>query len=344
MKAGVKLGEGPGHFEIKEIDTPGLGEKDVLIRIKVSGVCGVDVLIYDWAIGKTFPARLPLVLGHECSGMIEDVGRDVKGLNRGDRVTVESMIGCGNCYYCRQGMTNLCNLHWEHVGITFNGSFAEYLKAPMAIVHRLPENVSFESGAFAEPLSIVVNLFDRIKFGLGNTVVIIGPGTLGLLAIQAARSYGASKIIVIGLEKDKERMLKAKELGADVTLVSDRENPLDRVLELTHGMGSDVVVESGGTPESFNQAIKMAAGASQVAILGYSNYGELEPIRVARQEISVFGVRAYRRRHFMQALLWLGSGKVLPETIISHRLDLDHAEKGIHLMRDREASKVCLIP
>ena len=344
MKAGVKLCEGPGHFEVKEIDTPTLGEKDVLIRVKVSGVCGVDVLIYDWAIGKTFPAKLPLVLGHECSGMIESLGKEVKGLKIGDRVTVESMIGCGNCYYCRQGLTNLCCLQWEHVGITFDGSFAQYLKAPMSIVHRLPENVSFESGAFVEPLSIVVNMFDRIKFMLGSTVVIIGPGTLGLLVIQAARSYGASQIIVLGLEKDVKRLLKAKELGADLTLIADREDSVARVLELTHGIGSDVVVESGGTPESFNKAIQMASGQGQVVILGYSNYGETAPVRLARQEISVFGVRAYRTRHFRQALQWLESNKVVTEAIISHRLDLDHAEKGIHLMRDKEASKVCLIP
>lgn len=298
MKAGIKLNEGPGNFKVQEIPIPPIADREVLIQVKASGVCGVDVLIYEWAIGKTFPAKTPLVLGHEVSGIVVELGKDVEGLTIGDRVTVESMIGCGKCHYCRKGLTNLCCLRWEHIGITMNGSFAEYLKAPMEMVHPLPDNVSFESGALVEPLAIVVNMFDRIKFMLGNTIVVIGPGTLGLLVIQAARSYGASQIIVLGLERDERRLLKARELGADITIATDREDPTDQVLDLTHGIGSDVVVESGGTPESFNKAIKITSGAGQIAILGYSNYGELEPVRLARQEISVFGVRAYRTKHF----------------------------------------------
>ena len=226
MKAGIKLNEGPKNFEIKEIAIPPLTDKEVLIQVKASGICGVDVLIYEWAIGKTFPVKTPLILGHEASGIIVDLGKQVERLKIGDRVTVESMIGCGKCHNCQQGLTNLCSLHWEHIGITMNGCFAEYFKAPMEIVHPLPENVSFESGAFVEPLSIVVNMFDRIRFTLGNTIAIIGPGTLGLLAIQAARSYGASQIIVLGLEKDERRLLKAREIGADVTIVTDQGDPI----------------------------------------------------------------------------------------------------------------------
>ncbi len=343
MKAGVKFAEGPGSFEVKEVDTPSLGDGDVLVQVKASGVCGADVLLYEWTYRGRFPVKTPIVLGHEGSGIITELGRNVKGLKVGDRVAVESIIGCGSCYHCHQGMPNLCP-QWDHLGITSHGTFAEYLKVPMAAVHRLPESVSFEEAALVEPLSIVVHTFDRIRFSLGDSVVIIGPGTMGLLLAQAARSYGASKIMVLGLGKDKLRLEKAKDLGADVTIVTDKGDPVRAVLDLTHGIGADVVIEVGGTPESFKMAVKMVRGAGQIAALGYSHHGELEPITLARQEISLLGLIAFMPKHFEQALRWLEFKKVSTDALISHRLGLDEAEKGIHLMRDKEATKAVLIP
>ncbi len=343
MKAGVKFGEGAGNFEVKEVDTPSVGDGDVLVQIKASGVCGADVLLYEWTYRGRFPVETPIVLGHEGSGIITEVGRNVKGLKIGDRVTVESIIGCGSCYHCHQGMPNLCP-QWDHLGITSHGTFAEYLKVPMAAVHRLPENVSFDEAALVEPLSIVVHTFDRIRFSLGDSVVIIGPGTLGLLLTQAARSYGASTIMVLGLGKDKLRLEKAEELGADVTIVTDQGDPVREVLDLTHGIGAEVVIEAGGTPESFKMAVKMVRGAGQIAALGYSHHGEVEPITLARQEISLLGLIAFMPRHFEQALRWLEFKKVSTSAMISHRLGLEEAERGIHLMRDKEATKAVLIP
>jgi L-iditol 2-dehydrogenase len=343
MKAGVKFAEGPGSFEVKEVDTPSVGDGDVLVQVKASGVCGADVLLYEWTYRGRFPVETPIVLGHEGSGIITELGRNVKGLKAGDRVTVESIIGCGSCYHCHQAMPNLCP-QWDHLGITSDGTFAEYLKVPMAAVHRLPENVSFEEAALVEPLSIVVHTFDRITFSLGDSVVIIGPGTMGLLLTQAARSYGASKVMVLGLGKDKLRLEKAKDLGADVTIVTDQGDPVKEVVELTKGLGADVVIEVGGTPESFKMAVKMVRGAGQIAALGYSHQGELEPITLARQEISLLGLIAFMPKHFEQALRWLEFKKVSTDALISHRLGLDEAEKGIHLMRDKEATKAVLIP
>ena len=343
MKAGVKFGEGAGNFGVQEIDTPTVGDGDVLLQVKATGVCGADVLLYEWTYKGRFPVETPIVLGHEGSGIITEVGKNVKGLKVGDRVTVESIIGCGSCYHCHQGMPNLCP-QWEHLGITSNGTFAEYLRVPMTAVHQLPDNVSFEEAALVEPLSIVVHTFDRITFSLGDSVAIIGPGTMGLLLTQAVRSYGASKIIVLGLGKDKLRLKRAMELGADVTIVTDQGDPVKEVLDLTNGLGADVVIEVGGTPESFKMAIKMVRGAGQIAALGYSLYGEVEPITLARQEISLLGLIAFMPRHFEQALRWLEFKKVSTDALISHRLGLDEAERGIHLMRDKEATKAVLIP
>jgi len=274
------------------------------------------------------------------------MGKKKKGKKKSkkkDRVVVESIIGCGSCYYCHQGMPNLCR-QWEHLGITRDGTFAEYIKVPGTAVHRLPDDVSFEEGALVEPLGIVVNTFDRIKFFLGDSVAVIGPGTLGLLHTQVARSYGASRIIVLGLEKDVVRLEKAKALGADAVIVTDHGDPVEQVLDSTQGIGADVVIEAGGTSESFKMAVKMVRGGGQIAALGYSNHGEVEPIVLARQEVSIFGAVACISKHYEQALKWLQFKKASTTAILSHTLGLDEAEKAIHLMRDKEASKVCLVP
>jgi 2-desacetyl-2-hydroxyethyl bacteriochlorophyllide A dehydrogenase len=341
MKAGVKLREGAGNFEVKEIDVPVVGDDDLLIEIKKAGVCGADVLLYEWIYRGRFPVETPIVLGHECAGIVVETGKNVKGFKKGDRVTTESILGCGHCYYCQQGMTNLCP-QWDHVGITFNGTFAEYMRIPARAAHRIPDNVSFEQGALVEPLSIAVHTFDRIRFSLGDTIVIIGPGVIGLLIAQAARSYGAAKIIALGLSQDQARLEKMKEFGADVTIMSDQCDAVQEVMELTSGIGADVVIEAGGTPEAFNLSYQMVRGGGQIAALGYSNDGRLEPIILARQEISILGLVAFTSKHFVGAIKWLEAGKISMDPLISHRLSLTEAETGIQLMRDKQATKVIL--
>ena len=341
MKAGVKLNEGAGHFAVQELDKPVIGDTDVLVEVKASGVCGSDVLLYEWLYRGRFPVVPPVVLGHEGAGVIAEVGKSVRGLEIGERVVVEAIIGCGNCYYCQKGHPNLCP-QWEHLGITRDGTFAEYIKLPMSAVHKLPDSVSFEEGALVEPLGIVVNAFDRIRVGLGDTIVIVGPGTLGLLATQAARSYGASKVIVLGLGKDRVRLEKARALGADVTVISDQGDPVKKVLDVTDGMGADIVIESGGTKESFGLAFEVVRGRGQIVAMGYAAEGKVAPVRYARQELAMFGVCACVARHYEEALKWLAHGKASTTAIVSHRLSLGEAERGIELMRDKEASKVCI--
>jgi L-iditol 2-dehydrogenase len=226
--------------------------------------------------------------------------------------------------------------------MTFDGTFAQYARIPAQAIHPLPDNVSFEAGALIEPLSVATHTLDRIKFYLGDTVVIIGPGVFGLLLTMAFRSYGASKIIVLGLERDKLRLEKARELGADLILISEEGDPVEEVRALTQGRGADVVVEAGGTPEAFNLAYQMVRGGGQIAALGYANQGELEPIILARQEITIHGLVAFTSKHFSKAISWLESGQVDNTAIVSHRLDLDRAEEGILLMKNKEATKVLL--
>ncbi len=343
MRAGVKYESGPGNFAFREVEVPRIGDDEVLIEVKCAAVCGVDAMLYDWTYKGRYPVKTPIIPGHECAGIITEAGKNVCGLAVGDRVTVESIIGCGHCHYCRNGMSNLCP-QWDHVGITFDGTFAEYMTIPASAVHKLPDSVSDPQGALVEPLALTVHTFDRIKMFLGDTVAIIGPGVQGLLHAQAARSYGAGQVIVMGLEKDRKRLDMAEASGADAIIISDQGDPAARVMEMTHGIGADVVIEVGGTPESFHLALEIVRGGGQVAALGFSNYGELVPIKLARQQLTIAGVIAFLPKHFESAIQWIETGKVDIESIVSHRMDLESAEDGIKLMRDKVATKVLLTP
>jgi threonine dehydrogenase-like Zn-dependent dehydrogenase len=342
MRAGVKYDTGPGNFEIRDIEIPKPGDDEILIKIECAAVCGVDALLYDWTYKGRYPVETPIVPGHECAGVIVEIGKNVKGLAVDDRVTLESIIGCGHCYYCCRGMTNLCP-QWDHLGITMDGTFAEYVKAPASAAHKIPDEITSAQGALVEPLSLTAHTFDRIRFSLNDTVVVIGPGVQGLLHVQAARSYGASKIIMVGLEKDKDRLEKARHLGADDVIVHE-DHVVEKILDLTKGVGADIVIEVGGTPEAFNTAFNVVRGGGQIAALGFSANAELSPLRLARQQISILGVIAFLPKHFEQAIQWLQYGKVDVESIVSHKMKLDEVETGITLMKEKKASKVLITP
>lgn len=343
MKAMVKYEKGPGNMEIRDMDVPVPGDNDILIQIKCAAVCGVDGLLYDWTYKGRYPVETPIVPGHECAGVIVEKGKNVNGLAVGDRVTLESIIGCGHCYYCSRGMSNLCP-QWGHLGITLDGTFAEYIRVPASAAHKIPDGVTDFQGALVEPLSLTAHTFDRIKFLINDTVVIIGPGVQGLLHLQAARSSGASKIIVVGMEHDRDRLEKARQLGADEILVYDEKETVPTILEMTQGVGADVVIEVGGTPEAFKTSIDVVRGGGQIAALGFSPYGELVPIRLARQQITILGVIAFLPRHFEYALQWMEQGKVDVEAIVSHRMNLDEVKNGIILMKEKKATKVLITP
>lgn len=341
MKAAVKFDSGPGNFTIKDVPVPSTGDNDVLIEVKKAAVCGADGMLYDWTYKGRFPVKTPRTLGHECSGIVVEKGKDVGGFEIGDRVTAESIIGCGQCYYCLRGMGNMCP-SWDHLGITMDGTFAQYILVPARALHRLPEAVSFSQGALVEPLAITANTFDRIKMSIGENVVIVGPGVQGLLHTQVARAGGAAKIIVAGLGRDSKRLEMARSFGADHVIYSDKEGAAEEILELTDGIGADLVIEVGGTPEAVSLAYAVVRGGGNIAALGYSPHAEVEPLKIARQQITVTGIIGFVSRHFEYAIGWMASNKVDVEAIISHRLTLDETETGIQLMKESQATKVLL--
>lgn len=340
MKAVVKTRPEPGFVEIKEVPIPKIKPDEVLVKIHATGVCGTDILLADWKYVGRSPVNPPIILGHEGAGEIVEVGANVKHVKIGDRVGMEALLGCGHCHYCRQGNINLCP-DWDHLGIDFDGTYAEYIAFPAIGVHVLPDNISYEEAAFLEPISIVVHALESNPITAGDTVAVVGSGPLGLFSIQAAKAAGAGKIIVVGTSVDEKRLQIAKGLGADIVLNNGDSHAAETVKELTNGLGADVVIEAGGTGTSIEQAIAMAKGAGEVYLMGFGKESTIKPLtQVVRQNLTIKGVVGSLPRHYETANRWLENGVVKIDKMVTHTLGFNDALKAFELMKNKEAGKV----
>lgn len=340
MKAVVKTEPKPGFVETKKIPIPEIKPHEVLVKVHATGMCGTDILLADWKYTGRRSVHPPIVLGHEGSGEIVEVGSHVQHLKVGDRVGMEAILGCGHCIQCRKGRANLCP-NWDHLGIDFDGTFAEYIAFPAYGTHKIPDSISYEEAAFLEPISIVVHAMESNPITAGDTVAIVGPGPLGLFSIQAAKASGAGKVIVIGTPSDKKRLEIAKQYGADVVLDNGDTDAYKSVKELTNGIGANVVFEAGGTGRSIEQAILVASGEGKVFLMGFGKESKINPlVNIVRQNLMIKGVVASLPHHYEIATTWLENKVIDIGPMVTHELKFEEIDKGIELMKSKEAGKV----
>lgn len=330
---------GKHDLRVEDVYRPRLGPRDVLIQVKACGVCGTDIHIYE---GMVPMAKMPITPGHEFSGVVTELGGDVAWLREGEHVVVDPNLACGTCYYCRTGRRNLC-LSWGAIGITVDGAYADYVKAPAEAVYKMPPNISFEEGAFAEPIGCCIEGVRRAQISLGDVVMILGAGPIGLIHLQLAKHAGAGFTIVSEIS-DRRRAL-AEELGADLTINPMEEDLTERVKEETGGRGVDVAIEAVGSPQTVNQAIRMVGPGGRVLIFGVCPEEaeiRLKPFQVYRKEISIIGsfINPYTTE---PALTLLSSRVIKVKPLISHEISLGEAEKA--LKRElKDAVKVLIKP
>lgn len=253
-------------MEIQDVPMPVIAEDEVLIRVKSCGICGSDIHGYDGSTGRRIP---PVIMGHEASGMIVETGSKVSGWKKDDRVTFDSTIYCGHCWYCRQGLINLCDNRLV-LGVSCdeyrkNGAFAEYVAVPQHILYALPDTVSFDQAALVEPLSIAVHAVDISPHHLNTSVTVVGTGMVGLFVVQALRAAGYGKIIAVDV--DQKRLEIAKQMGADETVISD-ENSVANIRNLTDGKGTDAAFEVVGSGTTFNLAVNSVRKGGSVTLIG----------------------------------------------------------------------------
>lgn len=260
---------GPNKYEYLEMDRPIPNEFEVLIKVHRVGICGTDIEM----LHGTMPyfemgwTSYPVILGHEWSGTIVEVGSAVSTLVPGDRITGDVSIGCGQCQSCMEGLYSLCDQRQE-VGLSRGkqGGFAQYMTMPAKHCYKLPENVSLDDGSLVEPTATVVRAIRKAHLHVGSSVYIAGDGPIGLLALQAAQAMGASQVFLGGT--DPEKLAMAKKLGATHTINVLTENVREKVMDLTQGRGSPLSVEASGAGAALNQCIEVTRMGGKVSVIG----------------------------------------------------------------------------
>ncbi len=344
MQAFLKTAPGVGNMGTAEVPVPVPGPGEALVRIEKSGMCGTEILVHDDLYrGRKRPMPFPLIVGHEASGEVVKLGAVTEGPEPGTRVGIEAVSGCGRCFHCVRGNYNLCP-DWHHIGLTTAGALAEFIAVPASSLFPLPEEVSFESAAFLEPLATVVHTVERTRPMPGQSAAIIGPGALGLLHLQVLRSAGLCPILVFGRRGDEKRLELARTLGADAAVVADRKEAEEHAAGFTGGVGMGLVIEAAGTPEAVQTALDIVGGKGTVVTLGIVRSTEIDALTVMRKDLTWMGVVASVRRHFAEAIRLIRTGRVQPEGLITHRMRLVDALAGMTALRQREAVKVMFTP
>ena len=331
MKAAVV--EKPNRLVVKQMPVPEIGDGEVLIKVKYTGICGTDWSIYT---GKYSADKLPLIPGHEFSGTIARVGQAAKGLAEGDAVTADINMSCGTCFYCRKGNPLMCR-EFTQLGIHTHGTYAEYVKAPWELVHKLPKGLDFLEGAFIEPTACVIHSSKAMKVEIGSSVAILGAG-LGVLHAALARLRGAAPIIVIA--RNKRKLELARRFGADFTISLDEvSDPVAAVRDLTEGRGADYVVEAVGTAATYEQAFRMVRPGGTVAAFGITGPDDtfpLHPFDLVLGEKHVAGSCAGVGNDWNDALALLQYGRLDPSPLFSMIVPVEELESALHELRENK--------
>lgn len=343
MKALVKYAPGPGNMEVREIPIPEAGPGQVKIKVQEAGICGSDLHIYHSDIA--IPVNPPVVTGHEFSGIVEAVGEGVTGIAPGDRVVSETAYDyCGKCDFCREGWYNLC-IERRTLGYWYNGIFTQYTIVPADRVHHIPDGVSFTAAAMTEPLACVTHAIDDLTVIRPCDVVLVsGPGSIGMMAAQVAKAYGAT-VIVSGTNIDEQRLSLAKELGADYVINIQKDSLEELILRVTGGYGIDVVLECSGAAPAINAAlrlIKKRGYFTQIGLTGKKIEFDIEAINYKEMHFS--GSMGSRNVNWRRALKLLGSGKINVEPLVTHKLPITNWQEAFDLFEKKEGGKIFLLP
>jgi 2-desacetyl-2-hydroxyethyl bacteriochlorophyllide A dehydrogenase len=334
----VALFEKPHQLTVTHKDLRKLNGDEVLVKVTACGVCGTDLHIVEGS-SRSSP---PVILGHEYAGIVADAGKESIGFTVGDHVAVDPNIACGTCFYCRRGEVHLCG-RLRALGVDIDGGMAEFCIVPSSQLYRLPGTLFPEQAAFIEPLSCAVHGIDRAQIRAGDTVVILGGGTVGLLMTQLARTSGASRVIVVE-PMDWKRGI-ATRIGADEALDPNTVDVFDCVRDLT-GEGADVVIECAGRPETVALSLKLARRGGTVEWFGVCPLGEMvqmEPNNVYFKELTIVG--SYVNPHtFDRSIALLVANKVIIDHFVIHKFPLDGVHEALRSLAEGNTIKSLIVP
>lgn len=338
-------------IRVEEVEEPKVEKGKVKIQVEWAGICGSD--LHEYVAGPIFiPVKephpiskdvAPIIMGHEFSGRVVEVGEGVTKVKVGDPVVVEPILRCGKCPACKQGKYNLCENLGFHGLAGGGGGFSEYTVVDEYMVHKMPEGLSFEQGALVEPAAVALHAVRSSKIRAGDKAAVFGTGPIGLLVIEALKAAGASEIYAV--EVSEERLQKALELGATAVINPKKEDPVQKLLELTDG-GVDVSFEVTGVPAVLQQAVDSTAFEGETVIVSiWEKEANLLPNNIVLKERNVKGVIAYRDI-FPAVMNLMKQGYFPAEKLVTKKIKLDQiVEEGFEkLIKEKDQVKILVKP
>jgi len=333
------------QLEIVNLPTPQPAEDELLIRIQACGICGSDVHGYDGSTGRRIP---PIVMGHEAAGIVESVGSAVENFRAGDRVTFDSTVSCGKCFYCLRGQINLCD-NREVIGVSTPafrrmGAFAEFVTVPARIAYHLPDTMSYSHAALIEAVSVAVHAVSLTPIALDDTVVVVGAGMIGLLTLQAVRQAGAGRVFVFDV--DDTRLELARSLGATQTFNSRNAEIIPQILDRTECRGADAALECVGSTIPVKLALDSVRKGGTVTLIGnVAPTIELGLQSTVTRQIRLQGSCA-SSGEYPACISLISRGAIRVEPLLSAVAPLEDGASWFHRLYEREPGllKVVLEP
>lgn len=353
MKAWALFGPGDTRMVHKPVPRPGVEE--VLVRVEAVAICATDLEILHHGLPAMVEGNLPFdgqhILGHEYAGTVVDLGPTVDEFQVGDRVVVEVHAGCGRCERCRQGMYTSClNYSYRRKGhrangFTTDGAFAEYAVNHINTLYKLPEHISFEEATLAVTAGTALYGLDVLG-GLiaGETLLVIGPGPIGLMAVACGKALGA-RVVLAGTRA--RRLAFGRQLGADHAVNVKEENLVDVIKGLTDGLGADLVMECSGAPDAVGQAVYATKRGGRICLAAFSREPVLLDVaHLVRNNLYLYGIRGEGRGAVGRAVALMAQGKIAAGPFITHRFRLDELPRALETAEKRleDALKVVVTP
>ena len=330
----------PERFEIKEVDYPVCRQDQVIIKVMACGICKTDVHIHH----GSFISKFPLTPGHEFSGFIEEVGANVTAFKKGDRVTADNAVACGECYYCRKNQPLFCE-NFYSLGVNGPGGFAEYVVVNQEKVFPISDSLSFEEAAFAEPTACAVHGMDVIDVRCGDDILIFGSGPTGIILTQLLKYGGAGNVVVAAPTKFKLDIVN--KLGISETVLMDRNDYTvhHKIIIDKYPKGFDIVVDATGVGAVLEQGIKYAKFGAKIIVYGVCSEDvriKVSPYEMFAKELKIFG--SFAQMHcFDRALKYLENGIVKVDSLITHKFSLDEYSKALDtVIKGKESIKVVI--
>lgn len=342
MEALVKYDKGPGNVEIRQMPEPKVESGKVILEVNSCGICGTDLHVYH----DTFKNYPPVILGHEFSGKVIEKGKNTEGINLGNRYSVLGALTviCNNCEYCHSGEFMFCKAK-RGMGHGVNGAFTKYVAARPDQLYATADHVSDDVSALVEPFAVAVHAVGEIAdLQFGDTVLLSGPGPIGMLLLKLLLAQGI-KTIVAGTSDDQEKLRIAESWGAYATVTVDTEDLQEVIKTETKGKGVDIAFETAGAQGSVSNCLRALRPLGQYVQVGHFGKEITIPFDLtAFRQLNIKGSVGYTRATWNRAVAIINQGNINLDEVISHRMPLSDWRKGFDLMERKNSLKILLFP